>query len=59
MTIGMVAILIIGATSRLSFAPWRQFSRLDRRRQADVGILVMAIVTIFIMGFFFDVWRSC
>ena len=60
MTIGMVAILIIGATSFAyvfrALGGEEVFHALIAAAELDaMGILVMAIVTIFIMGFFFDV----
>ena len=60
MTIGMVAILIIGATSFAyvfrALGGEEIFHALIAAAELDaMGILVMAIVTIFIMGFFFDV----
>ena len=60
MTIGMVAILIIGATSFAyvfrALGGEEVFHALIAAAKLDaMGILVMAIVTIFIMGFFFDV----
>ncbi|MGB1006854.1 MAG: TRAP transporter large permease subunit, partial [Thalassobaculaceae bacterium] len=60
MTIGMVAILIIGATSFAyvfrALGGEEIFHALIAAAELDaMGILVMAIVTIFVMGFFFDV----
>ena len=60
MTIGMVAILIIGPASYAyvfrALGGEEVFHALIAAAKLDaMGILVMAIVTIFIMGFFFDV----